>query len=70
MKRIKYKRGGDTVEMSWSEMNEEIAKKEADSGEYMIEDDGAENTVEPTRLDVLEVQVTYTAMMTDTLLEE
>ena len=28
-----------------------------------------EETVEPTQLDILEAQVTYTAMMTDTLLE-
>ena len=28
-----------------------------------------ETTVEPTQLDLIEAQVTYTAMMTDTLLE-
>lgn len=28
------------VKMSWSEANEEIAKKEAYNGEYTIEDDG------------------------------
>lgn len=29
-----------SVEMSWSETNEEIAKREAYNGEYTIEDDG------------------------------
>lgn len=53
--------------MTWSEANEEIAKAEAYNGEYTIEDDG---TVEPpTQLDEIQAQVTYTAMMTDTLLQ-
>lgn len=30
--------------MSWSEANEEIAKREAYNGEYTIEDDGVEKT--------------------------
>lgn len=54
--------------LDWSEANEEIAKKEAYNGEYIIEDDGQPET-SPTQLDRVEAQVTYTAMMTDTLLE-
>lgn len=46
---------------------EAIAKKEAYNGEYTIEDD--ERPEVPTQLDAIEAQVTYTAMMTDTLLE-
>lgn len=58
------------VRMGWNEINEEIAKKEAYNGEYTIEEDGQpEPTTEPTQLDQIEAQVTYTAMMTDTLLE-
>ena len=58
------------VEMDWNEANEEIAKKEAYNGEYTIEDDGQPEPAEaPTQLDRVEAQVTYTAMMTDTLLE-
>ena len=57
-------------EMPWSEKNEEIAKREAYNGEYTIEDDGQPDPAEtPSQLDVIEAQVTYTAMMTDTLLE-
>ena len=59
------------VMLGWSESNEEIAKREAYNGEYTIEDDGEpEHTQEPTQLDRVEAQATYTAMMTDTLLEE
>ena len=58
------------VDLGWSESNEEIAKREAYTGEYTIEDDGQpEPSVEPTQLDRVEAQATYTAMMTDTLLE-
>ena len=52
----------------WSEANEEIAKSEAYNGEYTIEDDGKPEPV-PTQLDRIEAQTTYTAMMTDTLME-
>ena len=56
--------------LSYSEVNEEIAKREAYNGEYIIEDDGQPDPGDqPTQLDVIEAQVTYTAMMTDTLLE-
>ena len=55
----------------WTAENETIAKREAYNGEYTIEDDGQpEPEPEPTQLDRVEAQVTYTAMMTDTLLEE
>lgn len=58
------------VEMGWNEANEEVAKKEAHNGEYIIEDDGQPEPIEkPTQLDEVQAQVTYTAMMTDTLLE-
>lgn len=55
--------------MGWSEANEAVAKAEAYNGAYTIEDDGVEEVAEPTQLDRVEAQVTYTAMMTDTLLE-
>ena len=56
--------------MYWSEANEEIAKKEAHNGEYTIEDDGHPDPADvPSKLDAIEAQVTYTAIMTDTLLE-
>ena len=52
------------------EANEKIAKQEAINGEYTIEDDGDPEPGEtPSQFDVIEAQVTYTAMMTDTLLE-
>ena len=58
------------VTMGWNEVNEETAKREAYNGEYTIEDDGRpEPEPEPTQLDRVEAQATYTAMMTDTLLE-
>ena len=70
MKKLKYLFNGNPFEMDWSEKNEEIAKREADNGEYTIEDDGQpEPEVKPTQLDIIEAQVAYTAMMTDTLLE-
>ena len=45
-----------------------IAQAEAYNGEYTVEDI-EDPIVEPTQLDQIEAQVTYTAMMTDTLLE-
>lgn len=53
--------------MTYSEGNEEIAKREAYKGEYTVEDDGRAEV--PTQLDVIEAQVAYTALMTGTLLE-
>ena len=38
MKIIKYLYNGFAVEMDWNETNEEIAKREADNGEYTIEE--------------------------------
>lgn len=57
------------VTLGWSESNETIAKAEAYNGEYTIKDDGEPNPP-PTQMDRLEAQATYTALMTDTLLEE
>ena len=52
------------------ETNEEIAKTEAYDGVYTVEDDGQPDPVRmPSQLDVIEAQLVYTAMMTDTLLE-
>jgi hypothetical protein len=58
------------VTLPWSEVNEKVAKRESHNGEYEIFDDGTPDPVEqPTQLDRVEAQITYTAMMTDTLLE-
>lgn len=58
------------VTLGWNEANEAIARKEAYNGEYTIEDDGQpEPAAAHSRLDVIEAQAAYTAMMTDTLLE-
>lgn len=47
-----------------------VAKREAYDGRYSIEDSSIQEFAnEPTQLDKIEAQVTYTAMMTDTLLE-
>ena len=45
-----------------------IAQAEAYNGEVTVEDIPDEEAA-PTQLDIIEAQVTYTAMMTDTLLE-
>ena len=51
-----------------SDENIKIAKEQSYNGEYAIEDiPDAQH--EPTQLDRIEAQTTYTAMMTDTLLE-
>jgi hypothetical protein len=55
--------------LAWNEINEEIARAEAYNDIYTIEDDGVEEDSTPSQLDIIEAQVTYTAMMTDTLLE-
>lgn len=74
MKIIKYKllQGADGASidkvLSFSEANEEIAKAEACDGVYTIEEI-VEPATAPAQLDRIEAQVTYTAMMTDTLLE-
>ena len=75
MKWIKYRQlvGEDVFQdmgIEYSEANEESVKKIAYNGEYTIEDDGQPIPEEkPSQLDVIEAQVAYTAMMTDTLLE-
>ena len=51
----------------FSERNEELAKEEAYNGEYEIVE-VEDPVVKPTQLDQIEAQVTYTALMTDTLL--
>lgn len=53
MKVIKYKFHGLNKEMGWNEINEETAKKEADNGEYVIEDDGQPEPDTTTTDDVL-----------------
>lgn len=59
-----------SVTVPYSAENEEAAKREAYKGEYEIFDNGIpEPTEQPTQLDMIEAQVAYTAMMTDTLLE-
>ena len=56
--------------ISYCEANVQIAGREARNGEYEIADDGQPDPAEqPSQLDRVEAQVTYTAMMTDTLLE-
>lgn len=55
--------------LPYSEENVEIAKEQSYNGEYTIEDIPDEPQ-EPTQLDRIEAQTTYTAMMTDTLLVE
>ena len=56
--------------LEYSAENETYIKGIAYNGEYTIEDDGQPEPVSaPSQLDVIEAQVTYTAMMTDTLLE-
>lgn len=48
-KLLKYTFNGMEVKIGWNEINEEIAKAEADNGKYTIEDDGQpEPEAEPT----------------------
>lgn len=58
----------NAVEMPWSEANEAIAKAEAKDGKYTVTDDGTPAPA-PDRLDQIDAQVTYTAMMTGTLMD-
>lgn len=63
MKKIKYELHQSTLkddtiittpkELPWSEVNEEIAKREAHNGEYTIEDDGQPEPDTTTTDDVL-----------------
>ena len=58
--------------LGFTDSNKEIqiaeALKYSYNGEYTIEDDGKPEPA-PTQLDRIEAQTTYTAMMTDTLME-
>jgi hypothetical protein len=57
-------------DIPYSEETLDVAKREAYNGEYEIYDDGQlDPSLQPTQLDRIEAQITYTAMMTDTLLE-
>lgn len=59
-----------SVTLRYSEKNLIIAEDEAYNGEYEIIDDGKpELIIQPSQNDILEAQIMYTAMMTDTLLE-
>jgi hypothetical protein len=80
MQKIKYelyqstKESGEVItipkEIPWSEKNEENAWREA-YGEPEIYDDGQPDPADtPSQLDVIEAQVTYTALVTDTLIME
>lgn len=80
MKWIKYKllvgKTNDGTELfqdmglEYSIENETYINGIAYNGEYTIDDDGQPKPAEePTQLDRIEAQMTYTAMMTDTLLE-
>lgn len=51
------------------DVNLPIVSKEAYNGEYTVVGEFEEESTEPSQLDIIEAQVTYTAMMTDTLLE-
>ena len=39
MKVLQYLFKGNSVKMGWNEINEEVAKREADNGEYTLEED-------------------------------
>ena len=58
-----------SVELDWSEENERIAAAEAADGVYTVLELPDPAVASPSRLDTMEAQLTYTAMMTDTLLE-
>lgn len=54
--------------MDWSEVNEEIARREAYNGEYTIEDDGQPDPADtPTELEAIDARLTYVEMMTGLL---
>ena len=56
------------VEMPWTAENEAIAKAESHNGKYTVTDDGTPAPA-PDRVDQIDAQVTYTAMMTGTLMD-
>lgn len=57
-----------STEAAYEEMYH-IAEKEAYNGKIDVEGEFDEEITEPTQLDRVEAQATYTAMVTDTLLE-
>ena len=61
---------GGTIELliPYSADGVKQAVAQSVNGEYTIEDDGKPEPA-PTQLDRIEAQTTYTAMMTDTLME-
>lgn len=62
MKWLKYLYNGAEVSMGWNAENEEIAKAEADNGEYTIEDDGLpEPMAEPTAEEMLNAMLEVTS---------
>ena len=80
MKIIEYTLIGSKLikTIPWSEEHEEIAKNEALDSDYTVREVSDEEAIEmgfpvessePTQLDMIEAQVAYTAMITDTLLE-
>lgn len=48
MKIIKYLFNGKPVEMGWNEVNEELAKREADNGDYTVDDIEQPEDVQPS----------------------
>ena len=62
-----WREGMGEVIMGFNGANQQLAEQEAYNGEYTIEEVLA--MAEPSRMDAVEAQATYTAMMTDTLLE-
>ena len=77
MKIIKYKFGTEETlnevvincpTQEIFDLNYPIAEKEAYEGEITVEGEFDDPITEPTQLDIIEAQVTYTALMTDTLL--
>jgi hypothetical protein len=58
------------MSVEYSPANDTIIKQIAHNSDYEIVDDGQPDPADtPSQLDVIEAQVTYTALMTDTLLE-
>lgn len=57
------------VIMGWNEANEEIAKREAHNGDYTVEDDGMEESAEPTQADRIEELEEALAMLLDGVTE-
>ena len=53
MKIIKYLYNGNPKEMGWNEINEEIAKEEADEGKYTIVEIEEDEPIEPTADEIL-----------------